>query len=226
MWFTRKNDVPHQRTCRLLMSGYIAFVLIAGIVNIAKGRPFYYLTLFSSSLIFPLMYGLYHFTGIRRAYRMDAVIYLYTFFALPLGVGCALYDTVPYYDKIMHGLSGILTMTLALPFYYLLKPGKRPERADAPQAIVFCVLCTLAVASIWEFGEYFVGLLTPRDPQNTLNGVHDTMQDMMVCCAASLTTIPSMIRYYKTGAADMFMTTFKSFADTNHLPAPSPRETA
>jgi hypothetical protein len=63
---------------------------------------------------------------------------------------------------------------------------------------------SLAVAGVWEIGEYALGLVTELDPQCAqATGVSDTMQDMIVCTLGALLGMPPLIRFYRTGQGGM-----------------------
>ena len=70
----------------------------------------------------------------------------------------------------------------------------------------------MAVAGLWELGEYAISLLTGRDVQHAIDtGVGDTMQDMLVCMLGTLATLPllqsvAMGRHsFLTGPVDAFL---------------------
>lgn len=193
----------------------VTALLLAGI-NIFKGLPYFYLLAFGTLLIFPLIALVYRVTGIERVHQMEFIVVLYTFLSFPIGVVAQGYHYLWQYDKLMHTLSGVLTMLLALPVYYALRPGMRVHREDRWQAIVFCLMAAVAVAGIWEIGEYVLSLLTGMDNQRVLTtGIHDTMQDMMVCSVGALLTAPAMSAYYKRGRLGLVMGAFDGYARRN-----------
>lgn len=216
MEIVRKREALFQRVNKILMIVYIAFAVVLGCVNIAKGLPYFYLLSFGSILIFPAVLGAYRLFHLQRSHQLEFIIYLYTFLAFPLGVAGTFYHVVPYYDKIMHTMSGVLTVALALPLYYKLRPGSIVQKEDRNQAMAFCLLAALAVAGLWEIGEYILSLLTGMDNQRVLTtGIHDTMQDMIVCTIGALLTLPSMAMYYNKKRITFFMGAFHGFSAQN-----------
>lgn len=213
---TMEREALFARINQYLMLGYILLALCMAAINIWKGLPYYYLLAFGTILIFPVVMGAFSLFKLKRSHQMMFSIYVYSLLAFLLGVACTFYHVVPYYDKIMHTLSGVLTVLLALPIYYMLKPGRRVERTDRNQVIVFVILAAIAVAGIWEIGEYILSLLTGMDNQNVLTtGIHDTMQDMIVCTIGALLTIPAISAYYNRGRRGLLMSAFDGFAVQN-----------
>ena len=51
----------------------------------------------------------------------------------------------------------------------------------------------MAVAGLWEIGEYILSKITLRDMQNVAStGVADSMQDMIVCLLGTLLLLPAV----------------------------------
>lgn len=151
-----------------------------------------------SLLLFPAMALCRRLIGGNIGHATEAVVYGFTLLAYGLGECAHLYYRIPGYDKIMHMMSGAVTVVLAWSAFYRIPPGRRPEASDAPMAILFCMLAAMAVAGMWEIGEYILSQLTGMDVQKVAaQGIHDTMKDMMVCMAGALACLPSMLRFYR-----------------------------
>lgn len=165
----------------------------------------------------PAVYLLvYRLLKLKRTYQLEAVILLFTFFAYTLGVAACWYHLIPHYDKIMHTLSGALTMFLALPVFYWLKAEKRFQQSDCALAVGFCLAATLAVAGLWEIAEYFINMATGIDLQNVAaTGVADSMQDMIVCLIGGLFLLIPMLGYYRKGKVGFLMGAVFAFTRQN-----------
>ena len=106
----------------------------------------------------------------------------FVFVAQFLGVTCELYNSINYFDKFTHFLSGILTSLIAL---YLLKFYK--IKLNKIFVTVFIISITLAVASMWEIFEFTNSKLFYMDPQRVIKtGVNDTMYDIIVAFLGSI----------------------------------------
>jgi len=58
-------------------------------------------------------------------------------------------------------------------------------------AICFMLVTSIAVAGLWEIGEYLVSGTVGRDLQEVAaTGVADSMQDMIVCILGTLAVLP------------------------------------
>jgi len=144
------------------------------------------------------IFGVLRLLRIRPVYSLYALIIAFTFAAYTLGVACEMYKRTMWYDKLLHTLSGTLTMMLALPLFYTVKHNHRVEREDCVLAVVFCLMSALAVAGVWEIAEYALSLVTGIDPQCVkATGVSDTMIDMIVCTMGALAAVPSLLAYYR-----------------------------
>ena len=104
---------------------------------------------------------------------------------------------IPYYDKAMHTLSGVFVAFLALCCFYFFKPGREIDRKDGPLCCLFVFAVSMAVAGLWEIGEYTVSCIDGSDPQLVLStGVGDTMQDMIVCMVGTLLFVGVLAHWY------------------------------
>ncbi len=161
----------------------------------------------------------YRVTGLKRTYQLDVIVLVFMFLAHTLGVAAVFYHVVPYYDKVMHALSGTLTMMLALPFFYLLKRPHVVEKRDGALAVAFCLCAALAVAGLWEVVEYFINRITGIDVQAVaLSGVTDTMRDMIVCLAGALAVVPAMAKFFRSGKTGFTMNALTGFVELNFYP--------
>lgn len=197
VWAREENA---RRSIKWLVTGYVLNGVALAVLYTIMGNR--YLAVQSLGTIAALgsIFGLFHLLRIKPVYSLYTVIVGFTYAAYTLGVACALYKTLPGYDKLLHMLSGTLTMMLALPLFYVLKSGHRIESGDYRLAAVFCLSVALAVAGVWEIAEFFLSSVSSLDPQCVqATGVTDTMQDMIVCTVGAMVALPSMRRFYRTG---------------------------
>ncbi len=205
--------------CRWMAGGYAA--VGAGLAAVYAKKASWYLMAQSLGTIAALaaVFAVMKLLGARPVYTMHAVVTAFMFGSYTLGVACEFYKIVPGFDKLMHMLSGTLTMMLALPLFYAAKSGRRIERSDCALAVLFCVMTALAVAGVWEMAEYALGLVTELDPQCAqATGVSDTMQDMIVCTLGALAGVPSLIRFYRTGRGGILYSPAEAYVRLNLTP--------
>lgn len=199
-----------------MLAAYLAVGAGLAVYWIIKGNWYQFAQSLAATAMPGVYFMVYKLLRIRRAHRIDAIILLFTFLAYMLGVGARWYHLVPYYDKIMHTLSGALTMLLALAVFYLLKARKQIERTDCALALTFCLFASLAVAGLWEIVEYFINMFTGIDVQNAKStGVADSMQDMIVCTIGALALVPPMLAGYRRDGAGWLMGAVGEFARNN-----------
>ena len=106
---------------------------------------------------------------------------IFIFMAHYLGVIAGMYNSLEYYDKITHTMSGILTAYLAMIILDHIKlKGKTMN-------ILFIVSFSALCAVSWEVFEFVCNILVGGDAQKVLEtGVDDTMLDMIVALLGSL----------------------------------------
>lgn len=120
-------------------------------------------------------------TGFKVSSIFKTIWIIFIFMAHYLGVMVEFYNTISYYDKIVHTVSGVLSACAAM---IILNNGFSSGKAFNVLFIVaFSALCAVS----WEVFEYVCDNLFNGDAQRvTLTGVSDTMQDMMVALFGSI----------------------------------------
>lgn len=111
--------------------------------------------------------------------------YIFVLLGLVLGSIMGFYKLIPYYDKFVHFLSGIISSVVALIF---LKEANTNTKKTPIWFQMFFILCfSLFIASFWEFLEFFYDKITGADSQYVMKtGVDDTMTDMLVAFLGSI----------------------------------------
>ena len=197
---------------RIFFALYLAFSA-ALIVVYAIQKDGYHLGIsLGTPLVFPALALFYKLFRLKRVHQMDFLIVAFTFLAYPLGSCLDLYRILPGFDKVTHCLSGAFVGLLCLILYYALKPGHAIESSDAALAMAFVFFGSMAVAGLWEVGEYLASAVVGLDLQRVaLTGVADSMQDMIVCLVGTIAILPAVKRLCSgksgliTGAVEAFV---------------------
>lgn len=200
--------------------GFMIFYLIVcvgGIVSCLLNSTPYYIGLSLLSPLFLLIPPLFwKITGLKPAYLISLTVNVFSFLAFVLGIAFRGYGRVPLYDKFVHTLSGVFFGLLGVILYYLMKKDRTILPRDGIFAGYFAVSFSCTVGVLWEIWEYAMDFIFHSDPQHVLTtGVHDTMQDLIVCMVGSLFMVFSIWRYYKKGKAGPLMRIFLDFYELN-----------
>lgn len=119
-------------------------------------------------------------------YKIEYILYIYM--SQVLGTTCQFY-TLPYYDKIMHFLSGMIFVLIS--FIILQK-----YMFDKKILYLFMNTIEMSVAFLWEVFEYSGLIFFHFDAMHHYtSGVHDTMQDMLISLFGGLIMTYIIDRY-------------------------------
>lgn len=211
-----KREAMYGRLNRYLLAAYLAVNLGMGVLDVVRGDVFHYVLAFCSVLFIPVVALFYRVFRLKPVHQLNTVIFAFIFLSYTVGEVMAGYYWIPSFDKVCHMLSGTFTGVLAIIMYYVLKPGRRVEKGDFALCTAFMICFALAIAAVWEMGEFTISLVTDLDPQWVEGtGVTDTMTDMIVCGVGALLLVPSMYRFYRRGRADVLMGAVESFCRLN-----------
>lgn len=109
-------------------------------------------------------------------FRIEILYYLFIAIAHSLGICLDLYKTVPYYDKAIHCLSGVAT---ALVGHYIVDYFK-VQRSPRLFRGLFIMFFSMAIATAWEFFEFFMDKVLGFSMQQLISqGLDDTMFDLI-----------------------------------------------
>lgn len=161
---------------------YIVFAVCFGIHRITNGL-YYHGMLFLLSPLFLLIPMLFcKLMSISPQPLMTCIVYIFCILAFTIGMAFGGYAKIPYYDKIVHGLSGVFFAFAGYIIYFCIKPERKILTADKTLCIYTSFSTAMTSAAIWEIYEYLYSLISKTDPQGVLHsGVGDTMHDIIAC---------------------------------------------
>lgn len=113
---------------------------------------------------------------IKIPFRIELLYYTFVFIALDLGICFDFYVYVPFYDKIVHFLSGVAT---ALIGHYAVEYFNA-QRSPRLFRALFIIFFSMAIAVSWEFFEFACDKLLDTKMQQLISvGIDDTMYDLL-----------------------------------------------
>jgi uncharacterized membrane protein YjdF len=116
-------------------------------------------------------------------FRIQLFYYIFLFVALDLGICLDWYKTVPYFDKVVHFGSGILSTLVG---YYAI-PYFKAENTPRAFRIMFVVFTSITIAVAWECFEFGCDKLLGQHMQELVKaGVDDTMYDLLCATIGSI----------------------------------------
>ena len=167
--------------------------------------------------LIPLFYRIFR---LKSVHQLNFLVLAFVTLAYPLGSCVDLYRYLPGFDKVAHTLSGVFVSILCLILYCALKKEHRVDRDDLVLAMVFTFFGSMAVAGLWEICEYAGSFITGRDLQRVAaTGVADSMQDMIVCMAGTVATLP-FVRRLALGRHDFITGAVEAFIEKNLIDHP------
>ncbi len=119
----------------------------------------------------------------KMPFRVQLLYYIFLFVALDMGICCDMYKNVPYFDKVVHFGSGVLSTIVGYAAIVYFKAKKTPT---AFRVIVILGVSTL-IAVAWEFFEFACDKFLGQNMQQLVSvGVDDTMFDLLAATVGSI----------------------------------------
>lgn len=175
---------------------YYAFTLFAAIRCMKTAFSVYNLLLVLAAALLPAVpHVLYRVCRLRPVPLLEAVFDWFVWAAVPFASLFGAYERIPYWDKVLHFLSGFLFAALGMVVYFSQKPGHRLERQDAFNASAYTFMFAVTSAALWEIWEFLVSFSGADPQQVAATGVTDTMTDIIVCTVGGLLTARACWKY-------------------------------
>lgn len=210
-----QTPAPYRRAHLIVLTLYYIGAVATLFWSITNGEG-YLIAMAVAALVLPLvpklLYKIFHW---RQVCLFEIIFNCFAFTAVPFASVLGGYDMVPYLDKILHCLSGFLFAVVGVILYYYCKEDRRRVPGDALTASLFAAMFAMSTAVLWEIYEYILSLFGPDPQLVATTGVHDTMQDMLVCTVGGILTAISCYRYLKGAKPGLMMRLFESFYDIN-----------
>lgn len=177
---------------------YYVFTVCAAVPCMRRDATVYNGLLVLAAFLLPAVpQVLYRLCRLRPVYLLEIVFDWFVLAAVSFASLFGGYELIPYWDKILHFLSGFLFAVLGTAVYFAKKPGHALDPADAFNASLYTWMFAMMSAVLWEIWEYLVSF-SGADPQHVaLTGVGDTMSDMIVCTVGGLITAISCWKYLR-----------------------------
>lgn len=122
--------------------------------------------------------------------NIELLYLILIFLSFTLGRIYNLYETINWYDTLVHFISGILTILFGL---IILKQLKEYD-TKITFNILFSIMMTISFSTLWELTEFGIDKLLNIDMQDVVKtGVDDTMKDIIVAILSALLVIISYI---------------------------------
>lgn len=177
---------------------YYVFTLCAAVLCLLREATVYNGLLVLPAFLLPVVpHVLYRLCRLRPVYLLEVVFDGFVLAAVSFASLFGGYELIPYWDKILHFLSGFLFAVLGTAVYFSQKPGHVLDPADAFNASLYTWMFAMMSAVLWEIWEYLVSFSGADPQQVALTGVGDTMGDIIVCTVGGLITAISCWKYLR-----------------------------
>lgn len=210
-----KGAAPYRKVYLVVLVLYYLGAAATFVWSITNGQG-YLIAMAAAALLLPLVPKLlFRVLHWKPVYLFDIIFNCFAFTAVPFASVLGGYDMVPYLDKILHCLSGFLFAVVGMILFYYCKTGRQKSPSDALSASLFSAMFAMSTAVLWEIYEYILSWFGPDPQLVATTGVHDTMQDMIVCTVGGIITAVSCYRYLRGAKPGLMMRLFENFYDVN-----------
>lgn len=154
------------------------FVSIYGLF--IKNYDIFFNSLYTILLITALLFLYKKFPVFKKSSLYSVIIFiLLSVFA---GKALRFYFIVPYWDKILHFISGFIIASIAIQIFY--KYNEKSENKNLFFKNLFIFVFCVAMAGLWELFEFSSDNILKTNAQN--NSLSDSMCDMIAGSVSAL----------------------------------------
>ena len=140
------------------------------------------------SFIFPFAADILRLFRIRVPADLELTYLVFLLFAQYLGIDFNAYKWLPHYDKVIHAVSGALTVVVGYMLWSYFKLPVKSKSIDV--RALFAILLAISVAAVWEYIEFAADKLLGMNMQTLISeGVDDTMFDMIFATIGAIIAV-------------------------------------
>ena len=148
------RDEKYRKILKVIRIIYGLTGIVLAIRGIVRKSPYESLLPLATLLLIPGLSLARRLFGWKGGWQLETYIYLFSYLGWSLGGAAAFYVLIPGYDKVIHCLSGVFVGILALAFYEMLERRHSKEGANPATSCFFVFFASMAVAGLFELGEY------------------------------------------------------------------------
>lgn len=169
----------------VLCLSYVLFMVVVLVVFYASGDVYRYPIALGGVICGAVPYLLEKFTRVRLQPRLVIAYFLFLIGSQCLGSFLDFYSQFPWWDKMLHFLSGILLAYVAFALLDRMTDESTRQHLSAQIVFLFVLSFTAFVGVVWEIYEFSVDQLLHTQAQQ---GNTDTMLDLIADTLGGLVT--------------------------------------
>lgn len=140
------------------------------------------------------------FTGMRLTPGMQIITTIFIICGALLGTLLGVYFILPWWDTLLHALSGVLLTFFGVMILAVMKNRNKNLRYSLFLIIFFAFVFSVTCGTIWEIMEFSADTFLGFDAQRSKGvdyGVQDTMHDTVANTVGALVTSLGLYFYFK-----------------------------
>ena len=161
---------------RILKVGIVLTGLTLAIMFFSQASGTYKIWSYLATMLLPFAMDFVRIFGLKISEKFELAYLLFIIPAMVLGIDLDLYKIIYPFDKIVHGLSGVLAAFGAREI--ILQTSGKPDKLGFK--VIFALSFVAFTAVAWECIEFLIDQLTGTNMQELIQcGTADTMYDMV-----------------------------------------------
>lgn len=179
---------------RILKILIVLVGVVLTIVSFIPGSGFTKVWSYLATITLPFGVDLLRIFKVKVSREFECAYLLFVIPAMVLGIDFDVYKIIYPFDKIVHGLSGVLAVYGSREI--LDQASGKPDKTVFKVMFSICFVAFTAV--MWECFEFLCDQLMHTNMQELIQcGTEDTMYDMVVAMVGG--TVGTIIAYRKNG---------------------------
>lgn len=161
---------------KILKIGIVLTGLVLSVMFFSQVSGTYKIWSYLATMLLPFAVDFVRLFGLKVSEKFELAYLLFIIPAMVLGIDLDLYKIVYPFDKIVHGLSGVLAAFGAREI--LLQGSGKPDKPGFKVMFALSFVAFTAVA--WECTEFLIDQVAGTNMQELIQcGTADTMYDMV-----------------------------------------------
>lgn len=177
-----KDEIKNHKRLFIVYVVLRLLVIAVAVVSFFSGNYQNVLLCILSLVLFMLPTFVSKNFGIRLPETLEIIVLLFIFAAEILGEISAFYEKVPFWDSMLHTVTGFLAAAIGFALVDVLNRNTRFKFMLSPVYMAVVAFCfSMTVGTLWEFFEFFMDQVFNLDMQ----------KDFVVSTVASVSLSPA-----------------------------------
>lgn len=207
------REIKYKKINLAVIIIYFTISILLLLYYVKENKAYNYMQAFIAIALLIVPFAVNKISKIQMTADVSLIYFLFCFLTIIVGSLLSGYTKIPYWDKFLHFLSGIVFTVFGFLAFYIIS-GRDCYNVIHNRKLIICFafFFNIGFAGLWEIYEYGLYVFFGVDAMNMHRTLaNDTMQDMIMCVLGGIMLLTYNRICTRFGRSNFFLNTCKHF---------------